>query len=86
MLNPGVRKVLDWAIGITLILLGIAGWLIPVLPGWIFVLAGLAVLSSHNPWARALHTRFQRIGRSVRDKIVARPAEPSDGEGGSRDP
>ena len=79
MLNPRVRKILDWVLGLALLLLGAAGWLLPVLPGWIFVLAGLAVLSSHSRWARALHARLQRFGRSVRQKVSGRRDDPPDG-------
>lgn len=74
-----VRKVVDWVVGLTLILLGILGGFIPFLPGWVLVFAGLAVLSSHNRYAHAIHLwmkeRGKRIGRWVAEKR-------GEGEGG----
>lgn len=86
MLSPRVRKAFDWTLGLLLVLLGIVGWVLPVLPGWIFVLAGLAVLSSHSRWARALHVRFQRFGRDVRDKVTGRRIESKGKEEERREP
>ena len=81
MLKPRARKVLDWVVGSTLILFGIAAGPIPLLQGWLFVLAGLAVLSSHSPWARKLHETFQQFGRRVRQKIWTRRVESSTRDG-----
>ncbi len=69
------RKVFDWVLGITLLLLGVAGWILPILQGWVFILAGLAVLSSHSKWARAILDRLKSTGRKVRDKIRERRAQ-----------
>jgi uncharacterized membrane protein YbaN (DUF454 family) len=69
MLNRSVRKAIDWVVGLALILLGVIGGFIPFLPGWVFVVAGLAVLSSHSRWAHALHVRFQALGRAVRHRV-----------------
>jgi uncharacterized membrane protein YbaN (DUF454 family) len=67
-----VRKIFDWVAGVTLLLLGIAGLFLPVLQGIVFILAGLAILSSHSALARraleALKSRIQR----VRDRLSSR--------------
>jgi hypothetical protein len=66
---PGrVRKIVDWIVGIALILIGVAVGPVPVVQGWVFVLAGLAVLSSHNRHARAILDRVKEIARRVRGK------------------
>jgi len=80
LLNPKIRKALDWFVGSALILLGIVGGLVPVLQGWIFILAGLAVLSSHSRWARELLRRFQQLGRSVRQSVWSRRADSDNGD------
>lgn len=82
MLNPTVRKILDWAVGLTLMALGIAGWLLPILPGWLFIIAGLAVLSSHSTWAKALHERIRHFGQSVRTRVGGGKGN---GDGGASD-
>jgi len=66
------RKIADWVIGLTLIAVGIVGGFIPVLQGWPFILAGLAILSSHSRFARAALDRIKRVGREVRDRLARR--------------
>lgn len=68
-----LRKIFDWTIGLTLILCGVLSGFVPFLPGWVLILAGLAVLSSHSKLAHALNERFKAVGRRVRDRIVTRP-------------
>ncbi len=46
--------------GFVLILVGMIGWLLPVLPGWALIIAGLALLSRHFHWARRLKRHAQR--------------------------
>jgi uncharacterized membrane protein YbaN (DUF454 family) len=65
-----VRKVVDWVLGLTLIGIGVLGGFVPVLQGWVFIVAGLAVLSSHSRWAKAIYGRIKRVGRSVKDRVV----------------
>jgi uncharacterized membrane protein YbaN (DUF454 family) len=67
-----VRKTVDWVIGLTLIAVGIVGGFVPILQGWVFVIAGLAVLSSHNPIAKRLYEKLKGSVRRVRDKVAAR--------------
>lgn len=62
-----IRVTLDWIVGCTLLLLGLLGFILPILQGWIFVLAGLAVLGSHsrridrlNRWIRAWVNRVRK--------------------------
>jgi uncharacterized membrane protein YbaN (DUF454 family) len=60
--------VVDWILGLTLVLVGIIGGFIPILQGWVFVLAGLAVLSSHSRWARAVLNTLKAAGSKLRRK------------------
>jgi len=64
-----LRVVFDWALGLTLLAVGIVAGPIPILQGWPFILAGLAVLSSHSRWARAILERMKGAGRKVRETI-----------------
>lgn len=45
--------------GFLLILVGLIGWLLPIMPGWPFILLGLALLSRHFHWARRLRRQAQ---------------------------
>ncbi len=60
-----LRKAVDWSVGLALIALGIVGGFVPLVQGWIFVLAGLAVLSSHSAVARRIHERIKETLRAV---------------------
>lgn len=48
------KKVLRIAAGIGLILIGIVGLILPVMPGWVFIIPGLVILSEHFEWAKRL--------------------------------
>lgn len=86
MLRRRVRKVLDWVAGLALILLGIIGGAIPFFPGWVCVVAGLAVLSSHSRWAHAIHVRMVQLGRTIRAKLTSPSARPSADDPGGDPP
>lgn len=55
-----MRAILRISFGIILVLLGIAGLILPVMPGWVFLLPGLMILAEYFPpiqrlvdWAKA---------------------------------
>ena len=35
--------------GILLVLIGIAGLILPIMPGWVFIIPGLLILADHFP-------------------------------------
>jgi uncharacterized membrane protein YbaN (DUF454 family) len=37
-----------------LVILGVAGLILPIMPGWIFLIPGLVILSDYFPWAKKL--------------------------------
>jgi uncharacterized protein YqgC (DUF456 family) len=63
------RVIVDWIVGLTLLGIGVAGLVLPVLQGWVFILAGLAVLSSHSVWARAILDWLKQKGRAVKARV-----------------
>ena len=55
-----MKKVLRISAGIGLVLIGIVGLILPIMPGWVFIIPGLVILADHSPrikrlleWARA---------------------------------
>lgn len=40
--------------GSVLLLFGLAGLLVPIIPGWLMILPGLAILAGEYVWARRL--------------------------------
>ena len=65
-----VRVVFDWVLGLTLLAIGVAGLVLPILQGWVFILAGLAVLSSHSVRARTALEWLKDKGRAVKTRVV----------------
>lgn len=65
-----VRVVFDWILGLTLLAIGAVGLVLPILQGWVFILAGLAVLSSHSVWARSALDWLKAKGRAVKTRVV----------------
>jgi uncharacterized membrane protein YbaN (DUF454 family) len=58
-----MRPVLGWV----LLTVGIAGWMLPILPGWPFFIPGLVILAERYRWARRLLNWAKRkVGRAAR--------------------
>ena len=66
------RKVLDWIVGVSLLLLGIVGLVLPGLQGILFILAGLAILSSHSALARRVQEALKSRVARLRDRVSKR--------------
>lgn len=73
--NRYCKLILGWA----LVLLGVIGWLLPILPGTPFIILGLAVLSSQSEWIRnkieSLRARFPRQAaklQTLKDSLAAK--------------
>lgn len=64
-----VKRVAVLVVGWAFILLGIAGLFLPILQGVLFILIGLAILSSEYVWAHhllaKLKARFPKISRTA---------------------
>ena len=44
-----------------MLIAGIAGWLLPVIPGWAFMIPGLVLLAREFHWARWMLDRLKRL-------------------------
>ena len=78
-------KILSISAGSILILLGIAGLFLPILQGWLMILAGLALLSPHSKCAHAIMTWLKTKLRIRHRSPVPARQEPERGIE-SRDP
>ncbi|GIU91918.1 MAG: hypothetical protein KatS3mg011_0824 [Acidimicrobiia bacterium] len=52
--RPLPIRVLLVMLGSLLLLAGLAGLLLPILPGWLLIVAGLVILAGEFVWARRL--------------------------------
>jgi uncharacterized protein len=70
-----MKRILVLIAGWSFLLLGIAGLILPVLQGVLFIIIGLIILSSQYGWARRLlaklRERFPNIGR-LADEAAAK--------------
>ncbi|HYT40161.1 MAG TPA: PGPGW domain-containing protein [Acidimicrobiia bacterium] len=55
----GTRRAVITVVGFALVLLGLAGLVLPILPGWVLIIGGFAVLSREYSWANSA-LRFTR--------------------------
>jgi uncharacterized membrane protein YbaN (DUF454 family) len=60
--------------GVGLVLIGIAGLILPIMPGWIFIIPGLAILAEYSPriqrlldWVRAKFEDARKASKSKPD-------------------
>ncbi len=49
-MHRAVRHIWGWV----LVVLGIIGLILPVMPGWVFLIPGLVILADYFTWARRL--------------------------------
>jgi len=74
-----LRKTLRLFLGFALLFVGIVGLLLPVMPGWIFVIPGLLILSDYFPPIRRLvnwaKERARRAGVGVHDPKPPDPGQ-----------
>jgi len=49
-----MRSLFEIVGGFLLVLIGIVGLILPIMPGWIFLIPGLVLLAQHFDWAKQL--------------------------------
>ncbi|MFW2340134.1 MAG: PGPGW domain-containing protein [Acidimicrobiia bacterium] len=64
------------AVGVLALVLGLVGWFLPLMPGWPFVIGGLAILAGEFVWAR-------RLLDGIRSKLPGRLGPRSDRDAGA---
>jgi uncharacterized protein (TIGR02611 family) len=69
--HNGKRLVIT-IVGVVLLVLGLAGIVLPFLPGWLLIFAGLAVLSTEYVWAERLLKRAKKAATAAKDKAIGR--------------
>jgi len=75
----GGRRAVHTVAGFSLVLIGLAGLVLPVVPGWVLIIAGFAVLGREYAWARrALESARSQAARSrsALRAVLRRPRRP----------
>ena len=47
---PPGKKILRISTGVFLVIVGIIGLMLPIMPGWVFLIPGLIILADYFPW------------------------------------
>ena len=71
-----LKSSFNYTIAILLIILGFIGWIVPVMPGIILIVAGVIILSIENPRLEfyienkfSKYPKIEKIFLLIRDKI-----------------
>lgn len=82
LLVRGTRRAALTLIGSSLVAVGLAGLLLPVLPGWLLIIAGFALLSREYAWAGSglafARRHAARSGRKLCSLATRRRGRPAD--------
>ena len=68
--------VIRTVLGTALLILGIVGLFMPVLPGWLFIIPGLALLARDFAWAEKLEASLRARFDLARRRFEASREEP----------
>lgn len=53
-------------IGVVCLVIGVIGWIFPILPGWPFIIPAVALLGRRDPMIRYPHIWFRKFLRRMR--------------------
>jgi hypothetical protein len=56
--------------GVVVLLVGLAGLVLPVLPGWLLIFVGLGILATEYVWAQRLLRLAKEKANSAKDKVM----------------
>jgi hypothetical protein len=66
------KRIAITVVGVVLVLVGLAGIVLPILPGPLVIIAGLAVLGTEYAWARRALEEAKRRAARARDRVRRR--------------
>jgi hypothetical protein len=66
--------------GFVLVLAGIAGLLLPIVPGWLLIIPGLALLATEYVWAQRLLRIAKEKAVQAKDMVFRKKADERSGE------
>jgi uncharacterized protein (TIGR02611 family) len=56
--------------GVIVLLVGLAGLVLPVLPGWLLIFVGLGILATEYVWAQRLLRLAKEKANKAKDKVL----------------
>lgn len=75
-----MKKIVKIGMGVGLIFIGLIGLVLPVMPGWAFIIPGLIILAEYSPTIRRLLDWAKSKLEDVRTRTGGTPAREPNGE------
>lgn len=75
-----MKKILKITAALGLILIGIVGLILPIMPGWVFIIPGLVILAEYFPAVRKLLDWARSRLESVKTRTGGEPPPPVSAE------
>jgi uncharacterized protein (TIGR02611 family) len=70
------KRIAITIVGSLVLLIGLVGLALPILPGWALIFVGLGILATEYVWARRLLMKAKRVAQAAADKALRRNSEP----------
>jgi uncharacterized protein (TIGR02611 family) len=64
------RRIAVTVAGVIVLLVGLAGLLLPVLPGWVLIFVGLGILATEYVWAQRLLKTAKEKANQAKGKVL----------------
>jgi uncharacterized protein YqgC (DUF456 family) len=71
-----LRHIVRTVIGVGLLILGVVGSLLPIIPGFVFFAAGIAVLGTDHAIVRRFHPLVLRVRAWLERRGILKPRNP----------
>lgn len=75
--RPLMVRVALVVVGVAMVLAGLAGLVLPIVPGWLLIFSGLAVLAGEFVWARTLLDNAKAKAGEVAAKLPTNRKNPA---------
>jgi hypothetical protein len=73
------KRVAVTIVGFVLVLAGVAGLLLPIVPGWLLLIPGLALLATEYVWARRLLNIAKEKAKQAKDIVLRKKRAKDEG-------
>lgn len=66
------KRIAVTVVGVVVLLIGVAGLLLPILPGWALIFVGLGILATEYFWARRLLLKAKAVALTAKNKALGK--------------
>ena len=64
------KRIIVTIVGLIVLLIGLAGLILPILPGWALIFVGLAILATEYVWAQRLLKIAKQKATAAKDTVL----------------